>query len=101
MIGIGIGLLAATLIPSSPEEQRVADRAQSALDDAASEIGRVGQQTAQAVAPDVISAVDEVKESARESVDHVTSDAKTATQDVRQTATTEAHDVREHNGPNT
>ena len=27
LIGIGIGLLAATLIPSSPEEQRVVDRA--------------------------------------------------------------------------
>jgi len=100
LIGVGIGLLAATLIPPSREEQRVVDRAQDTLDDAAAEVARAGQQAAQAMKPEVMDAVEEVKASARESADAVTSEAKAAADDVRQSAASQARDLQEDDRPN-
>ncbi len=94
LIGLGIGLLAATLLPQSREEQRIADKAQDTLDNAAGELARAGQQTAEAIKPAVTDAVDEVKTSAHESVESVKTDAQNAATDVKDTAITATKDVQ-------
>lgn len=86
LIGLGVGLLVATLIPETREEQQLADRAQDHLDAAAAELGRTGREAAENVKPAAQEATQKVKESAQDSAEKVQSDAKSAAQDVRSSA---------------
>ncbi len=97
LIGLGVGLLAATLIPTTPEEQKVADRAQDSIDAAAKQIAQSGQQAAEAVKPAAESAAADVKASAQDSVASVKGDAKSAADDVKGEAQSKAHDVKSDN----
>ena len=93
LIGLGMGFLAATLIPTTPEEQKIADQAQDSIDSAAKQIAQSGQQAAEAVKPAAENAVAQVKTSAQDSVDTVKDDAKGAAHDVKDIAQSTAHDV--------
>lgn len=97
LIGLGLGLLAATLIPTTPEEQKIADKAQDTIDSAAEQIAHSGQQAAEAVKPAAADAVAEVKSSAQDSVESIKSDAKDAAGEVKDDAKDKAHDVSSDN----
>jgi hypothetical protein len=86
LVGMGVGMLAATLLPSSREEQRHARQAQESLETAATAVARAGKETAERVKPTAQEAAESVKESARESVENVKADAASSTESVRQTA---------------
>lgn len=90
LIGLGVGLLAASLIPTTREEQRVADKVQGHVDQAASEIARSGQAAAENVQPKVAEAASTVKESAQDSAQNVQGDAKAAASDVADEAKSRA-----------
>jgi gas vesicle protein len=94
VVGFGIGILAATLLPSSPDEQRAADRLQGKLEDAGRELGRTGKEAVEHVKPDAQQAVADVKDSAKESVETVKSDAQSHAQDVKDTAQSKTDEVR-------
>lgn len=94
LVGLGVGLLAASLIPTTPEEQKVADRAQDSIDSAAKQLAQSGQQAAEAIKPAAEDAAAEVKASAQGSVESVKSDAKDAADTVKDTAQSKAEDVR-------
>jgi len=86
LIGLGVGLLAATLIPSTREEQQIADKTQDRIDSAATEIARSGQSAAENIQPAVTESATSVKESAVASADSVKGDAKSAADEVKDTA---------------
>lgn len=94
LIGVGIGLLAATLIPTTREEQRVADRAQDTLKDIAGEVARAGHEAADAIKPAVEDAAADVKATAKDAMDTVKDDAKGAADDVTSSAKDTMDDVR-------
>lgn len=94
LIGLGVGLLAASLIPTTREEQNLADRAQDSIDSAAKSLAQSGQQTAESVKPAAEGAAQNVKSSAQDSADSVKSDAKGAAKDVQSSAQSKAQDVR-------
>lgn len=94
LIGLGVGLLAATLIPETREERQVAERAQDSIDTAAKQLAQSGQQAAEAIKPAAEGAVAEVKASAQDSVESVKGDAKDAADTVKGTAQSKADDVR-------
>jgi len=94
LIGIGIGLLAATLMPTSREEQRFADGAQDTLQDIAGVVGRAGHETADAIRPAVEEATADVKSTARDAIDTVKDDAKGAADEVKTSAQENISDVR-------
>lgn len=93
LIGVGVGLLAATLIPTTDEEQRLADRAQDTIDSAATQVAKAGQHAADAVKPAVEDAAEEVKASAQDSVQAVKGDTRDAAQDVRDHARSRAQEA--------
>jgi len=97
LIGLGVGLLAATLIPTTKEEQQVADNVQGKVDAAALQMAESGQQAAENLKPAVESATQAVKESAQDSVENVKGEAQSAADDVQATAKSEAQDVRSDN----
>ena len=86
LIGVGVGLLVATLIPGTPEEQKMADQAQGKIDDVAGELGRSGREAAENVKPAAQEAAQNVKASAQDSAQTVQSDTKAAAQDVKDSA---------------
>ena len=94
IVGFGVGLLAATLLPSSPDEERAAHKLQSHLDDTAAELGRTGREAIDHVKPEAEQAVQEVKESAQESAQTVRSEAQSTADSVKGTAQDKAEEVR-------
>lgn len=94
LIGLGVGLLAATLIPETKEERQIAERAQDSIDSAAQQLAQSGQQAAEAVKPAVEDAAAEVKSSAQDSVQSVKGDAQDAASSVQGQAKSRADDVR-------
>ncbi len=90
LIGLGVGLLAAALIPETREEQRIAREVQTNIDDAAAELSQAGQQVAENVRPAADDAVANVKGSATDSAKNVKDDATGAASDVADTAKSEA-----------
>lgn len=86
LIGLGVGLLAATLIPETREERQIADQAQSHVDDLAGELGRSGREAAENVKPAAQEAAQQVKASAQDSAESVKSDSQSAAQDVKDKA---------------
>jgi gas vesicle protein len=94
VIGFGVGLLAATLIPSSRDEQRAANKLQSHLDDAATGLGRTGREAVENVKPQAQEAVQDLTQSAKESVQAVKDDAQSSVESVKATAQDKAEEVR-------
>lgn len=94
LVGFGIGMLAATLLPSSPDEQRAADKLQPRLEGAAAEVGRTGKEAVDHVKPEAQQAVQDLRDSAMESVASVKSDAQSGAAAVKDTAQTKADEVR-------
>lgn len=94
LIGIGIGLLAATLMPTSKEEQRIVDGAQETLQDVASEVGRAGQHVAESLKPAIADAAADVKSTAHDAVETVKHDASSAAADVKTAAQESVGDAR-------
>lgn len=94
VVGFGVGMLAASLLPSSPDEQRAARKLQGRLDDTAAELGRTGKEAVDHVKPEAQQAVQDVKDSAKESVDHVKSDAQSKAETVKDTAHAKTDEVR-------
>jgi len=94
VIGFGIGMLAASLLPSSPDERRMANKLQGRLEDTAAELGRTGKEAVEHVKPEAQQAVEELKSSAQDSVENVRSEATTQAQSVKDTATTKTDEVR-------
>jgi gas vesicle protein len=94
VVGFGIGMLAASLLPSSPDEQRAANRLQGTLEDQAAELGRTGREAVDHVKPEAQQAVEDVKESARDSVESVKSDAQSKAESVKDTAEHKTDEVR-------
>ncbi len=90
LIGVGLGLLAATLIPETREENRLAGKVQGKIDDVAAELAHAGQQLAETVKPAAQDAVESVKESASTSAKNVKDEASDASSDVAKTAEREA-----------
>jgi gas vesicle protein len=92
--GFGIGMLAATLLPSSPDERRAANKLQGRLDDTAAELGRTGREAVENVKPEAQQAVEDVKESAKDSAESVKSDARSKADSVKDTAQSKTDEVR-------
>ena len=93
VVGFGIGMLAASLLPSSPDEQRAANKLQGTLDDTAAELGRTGKEAVDHVKPEAHQAVEDVKDSARDSVESVKSDAQAKADSVKDTAQHQTDEV--------
>lgn len=94
VVGFGIGMLAASLLPSSPDEQRAARKLQGTLDDTAADLGRSGKEAVDHVKPEAQQAVEDLKGSAKDSVESVTSDAQSKTESVKDTAQHKTDEVR-------
>lgn len=94
VIGFGIGMLAATVLPSSPDEQRAARKLQPRLEETAAALGKTGKEAVEHVKPEAQQAVADVKDSAKDSVEHVKSDAQSAAGSVKDVAQTKTDEVR-------
>jgi len=94
VIGFGIGMLAASLLPSSPDEQRAARKLQGHLEQAGTQLGTTAKEAVQNVAPEAQQAVQDLKDSAKESVESVKSEAQTKAEDVKGTAQEQAQAVK-------
>jgi gas vesicle protein len=94
VVGFGIGMLAASLLPSSPDEQRAANKLQGTLDDTAADLGRSGKDAVDHVKPEAQQAVADVKDSAKDSVESVKSDAQHKADSVKGTAQHKTDEVR-------
>lgn len=94
VVGFGIGMLAATVLPSSPDEQRAARKLQPRLEGTAAALGQTGKEAVEHVKPEAQQAVADVKDSAKDSVENVKSDAQSAADSVKDTAQTKTDEVR-------
>lgn len=91
IVGLGVGLLVATLLPESTSERQIADSVQEHVDSAAAQLARAGQE---AVEPAARDGLDALKESAHDAVQTVKGEAQAAADDVRQQATDAGDAVR-------
>lgn len=94
LIGVGLGLLVATLIPETREEQRLADEAQEQIDALAGDLAQSGREAAEAVKPAAQEAVENVKSSAQDSARTVQSEGKAAADDVKSKAEEKRDEVQ-------
>lgn len=94
VIGFGVGMLAATLLPSSPDEQRAAQRLQGRLEEAGAQVGRTGKEAVEHIKPEAQQAVQDLKDSAAESVEAVKGEAQAKVEDVKGTAQEKAEEVK-------
>ncbi len=94
IVGFGIGMLAATVLPSSPDEQRAARKLQPHLEGTAAALGQTGKEAVEHVKPEAQQAVADVKDSAKDSVESVKSDAQSAAGSVKETAQSKTDEVR-------
>lgn len=94
LIGLGIGLLAATLIPETREEQQMADKAQGHVDALAGDLAASGREAAENLKPAAEQAVQEVKASAQDSAETVQTETKSAADDVKSKAEDKRDEVQ-------
>lgn len=81
LIAFGAGLLAATLIPTSEQEEEIARQLQPQLERASGKVGEAGREIVENLRPDVQDAVQEVKDEAAGAGQRLTGDAKQAVQE--------------------
>lgn len=94
LVAFGAGLLVATLLPESEQEQRLAERVQPQADQLAAGAGQAARQAADEVRPQAEEAAQAVTESARQSAQTVRDEAKGSAQEVREGATREAQQAK-------
>lgn len=94
LVAFGAGLLVATLLPESEQEQRLAERMQPQADQLAAGAGQAARQAADEVRPQAEEAAQAVTESAKESAHTVRDEAKGSAQEVREGATQEAQQAK-------
>jgi gas vesicle protein len=95
IIGFGIGLLAAAVLPDSSKEQRVTQRLQPRLEHAAGELAAAGRDTVDTIKPAAQEAAQAVTESAKESAEAVKQQTATATEQAKTTTKKKASRVRD------
>lgn len=83
LIAFGAGLLAASLIPASKAEQRVAEKAKDAAEPIVDEVKDAVMESAENLREPAKNAVDSVKDRAAEAVDVVKEEGASAVDDVR------------------
>ena len=94
LVGLGLGLLAATLIPASRAEQKIARDIEPQIETVATELARSGQAAVDEVKPAALAAKDEVADSAKESAHEVQEHAHGAAEKLRDTAKSDVDDLR-------
>jgi gas vesicle protein len=82
LVAFGLGLLAATVLPESRRERRLARQVQPRLEEAARTAAEAGRGVVDELKPTVQQSAEHVQETARESVANVTDEAKGAAQTV-------------------
>ncbi|MFN3707450.1 DUF3618 domain-containing protein [Microcella sp.] len=87
LIALGVGWLAASLVPASRHEQQLLDAAKEAAEPLAHELGDIAKESAEHLKEPAQDAVHTVQESVDESVQAVKGDAEQAADDVRDTTT--------------
>jgi hypothetical protein len=78
LVAFGAGLVAATLFPATRTEQDLAERAQPALEKAASEAGPAARHVVEELKPAAQDAVTELRETAKDAVSSVKEQAADA-----------------------
>jgi gas vesicle protein len=95
LVAFGLGLLAATTLPESRRERRLARQVQPALEDAARVAADSGRELAEDLKPRVAESAEHLRERARESVDHVSEQAAASAHAVADEGKGAASAVRE------
>jgi len=95
MVAFGIGLLAATVLPESRRERRLARKVEPQLQQAAAAAGDTGRQLAEELKPVAQEHAENLQQSAKESVQQVTDQAKGTAQGVAHEARSSAENVKD------
>jgi hypothetical protein len=83
LLAVAAGLVVAALLPETEKERELARSVQPHLESAASEMGAVAQDSAEALKPAAREAAEHVKEQAQQSGEAVKEDAKDTAQSMR------------------
>jgi len=83
LLAFAAGLVVAALLPETEQEQKLARSVQPHLESAASEVGTVAQDSAEALKPAAREAAEHVKQQAQQSAESTKEDARHAAQSVR------------------
>ena len=95
LVAFGGGLLLASVIPASRRErQLVSEKVQPQLEQAASRVGEVAQETVEEIKPAAQEAVSELKDEAQQAVSEVKDEASSAAGEVADDAKQEASELR-------
>jgi hypothetical protein len=94
LVAFGLGLLAATVLPGTRKERRLARTIQPQLEDAARTAAETGRSLAEDLKPVAQDSARSLQESARESAQHVADGAKDAAQSVKDHTRDAAGDVK-------
>jgi len=84
LLAFAAGLVVAALLPETEKEQELVRSVQPHLESAASEVGAVAQDSAEALKPAAREAAEHVKQQAQQSTEAVKDDAAQTAQSVRQ-----------------
>ena len=94
VIAFGAGLLAASLVPPTKQEQQAAEQLKPALDEAKEEAKSMAQETAEHLRPQAEDAVARVREQASSAAETVRDEASSAAQEVKTDTTSGAEGVK-------
>jgi hypothetical protein len=83
LLAFAAGLVVATVLPETPQEQQWARSIQPHLETAASEVGMAAQDSAAALEPKAREAAEHVKQQAQQSAENVKDDASEAAASLR------------------
>jgi len=86
LVAFGIGLVAATLIPTTRREEQLAEQLQPQLEKAGAQVGRAGRELVENLRPDVEEAVAHVQDQASQSGAQLAGEAKDAVSETAQVA---------------
>jgi gas vesicle protein len=86
LVAFGLGLIAATLIPSSEKEEELARQLQPQLEKASGKVGEAGRELVEGLRPELEDAVQEVKQEASDAGQRLTGEAKQAVQETAHAA---------------
>ena len=90
LVAFGLGLIAATLIPSSEKEEELVRELQPQLEKAGTMVGEAGRDLAEGLRPELDDAVQEVKQEAVGAGQRLSGEAKQAVKDTAQSAKAES-----------
>jgi gas vesicle protein len=95
LVAFGLGLLAATVLPESRRERRLARQVQPQLEDAARAAAQTGRAMADDLKPTIQQSAAELQDRARESVEHVKGEAQDAARSVADDSKQAASNVKD------